>query len=78
MIKIENVHKSLDGKEVLRGINLEVEKGEVLAIIGGSGMGKSVMLKHILGFLRPDSGDVLVGGVSIPNCTTEELSLIHI
>jgi phospholipid/cholesterol/gamma-HCH transport system ATP-binding protein len=73
MIKIDNVHKSLDGKEVLRGINLEVKKGEVLAIIGGSGMGKSVMLKHILGFLRPDSGDVLVDGVSIPNCSIAEL-----
>ncbi len=77
MIEIDNVYKSLDGKEVLRGINLEVKKGEVLAIIGGSGMGKSVMLKHILGFLRPDSGDVLVDGVSIPNCTTAELYKIR-
>lgn len=77
MIEIDNVYKSLDGKEVLRGINLEVKKGEVLAIIGGSGMGKSVMLKHILGFIRPDSGDVRVDGVSIPNCTTEELYKIR-
>jgi phospholipid/cholesterol/gamma-HCH transport system ATP-binding protein len=73
MIKIDNLHKRLDGKEVLRGINLDVERGEVLAIIGGSGMGKSVMLKHILGFLRPDSGDVLVDGVSIPGCSLAKL-----
>ena len=73
MIKIEHIKKSLDGKEVLRGIDLEVKRGEVLAIIGGSGMGKSVLLKHILGFLRPDSGDVLVEGVSIPNCTLARL-----
>lgn len=73
MIKIDNVHKTLEGKEVLRGINLDVKRGEVLVIIGGSGMGKSVMLKHILGFLRPDSGDVLVDGVSIPNCSSAKL-----
>lgn len=73
MIEIKNVHKRLDGKEVLRGIDLEVKKGEILVIIGGSGMGKSVLLKHILGFLRPDSGDILVGGVSIPGCRPAEL-----
>lgn len=73
MININNVHKRLEGKEVLRGINLDVERGEVLAIIGGSGMGKSVLLKHILGFLRPDSGDVLVDGVSIPRCSSAKL-----
>ncbi len=73
MIKIDHIFKSLDGREVLRGIDLEVGRGEVLAIIGGSGMGKSVMLKHVLGFLRPDSGDVLVNGVSIPRCSPAEL-----
>jgi len=73
MIKIDHVCKSLDGKVVLRDIDLEVGHGEVLAIIGGSGMGKSVMLKHVLGFLRPDSGDVIVDGVSIPRCTSAEL-----
>ncbi len=73
MITISKLYKSLDGREVLRGIDLEVEEGEILAIIGGSGMGKSVMLKHILGFLRPDSGDVRVDGVSIPNCSLTRL-----
>ncbi len=77
MIKLNRLCKSLGGKEVLRGVNLEVKKGEVVVIIGGSGMGKSVMLKHILGFFRPDSGDVLVNGVSIPNCSTAELYAIR-
>lgn len=77
MIKINQLCKSFGGQEVLRGINLEVKKGEVVVIIGGSGMGKSVMLKHILGFFRPDSGDVLVNGVSIPNCSTAELYAIR-
>ncbi len=73
MIEIKDIRKSLDGKEVLRGIDLEVRKGEILVIIGGSGMGKSVLLKHILGFLRPDSGDILIDGVSIPGCRPAEL-----
>ncbi len=77
MIEIKNVHKSLDGKEVLRGIDLEVEVGEILVIIGGSGMGKSVLLKHVLGFLRPDSGDVLVNGDSIPACRPADLYRIR-
>ncbi|MFH1038208.1 MAG: ABC transporter ATP-binding protein [PVC group bacterium] len=73
MIEINNVHKRLGGKEVLRGVNLEVKEGELMVVIGGSGMGKSVLLKHIIGFLKPDSGDVLVDGVSIPGCSLREL-----
>jgi len=73
MIEIKNVYKKLGGKEVLRGINLEVRDGELMVIMGGSGMGKSVLLKHIIGFLNPDSGDVLVDGVSIPGCSRKEL-----
>jgi len=63
----------MGGEEVLRGITLEVKAGELMVVIGGSGVGKSVLLKHIIGFLRPDSGDVLVDGVSIPNCSRKEL-----
>ncbi len=77
MIEIKNVHKRLDGLEVLRGIDLEVKGGEILVIIGGSGMGKTVLLKHILGFLRPDSGDILVDGVSIPGCRPADLYRIR-
>lgn len=77
MIQIENVYKSLAGEEVLKGVNLEIPRGELLAIIGGSGSGKSVLLKHVIGFLKPDSGDVIVEGVSIPSCSRRELYRIR-
>jgi phospholipid/cholesterol/gamma-HCH transport system ATP-binding protein len=60
MIKIEDIHKSFDGNEVLKGLSLEIKKGEVIALIGESGCGKSVLLKHLSGLMKPDSGRVLV------------------
>lgn len=60
MIKIEDLHKSFNGVAVLRGVNLEVETGELLALIGRSGYGKSVLLKHVAGLLRPDRGRIFV------------------
>jgi phospholipid/cholesterol/gamma-HCH transport system ATP-binding protein len=60
MIKIEDIHKSFDGLEVLRGVSLTVEKGEILALIGRSGYGKSVLLKHVAGLIRPDRGHVFI------------------
>jgi len=60
MIKIEDLHKSFNGVAVLKGVSLEVEKGELLALIGRSGYGKSVLLKHVAGLLRPDRGRILV------------------
>lgn len=65
MIDIIGLHKSFDGQAVLKGVDFRVEKGEVFAIIGGSGQGKSVLLKHLLGLLKPDSGQVLVEGEDI-------------
>jgi phospholipid/cholesterol/gamma-HCH transport system ATP-binding protein len=65
MIRLENIYKSFDGTNVLRGISLEVKKGEILALIGRSGYGKSVLLKHIAGLMRPDSGRILVDGLDI-------------
>ncbi|MBW2101187.1 MAG: ATP-binding cassette domain-containing protein, partial [Deltaproteobacteria bacterium] len=62
MIEIREVYKSFDGNEVLRGVNLSIRKGEVVALIGGSGEGKSVLLKHIAGLMRPDRGRVVVDG----------------
>jgi len=62
MIRVENLHKSFDSVGVLKGISLEVEKGEILALIGRSGYGKSVLLKHVAGLMRPDQGRVLVDG----------------
>lgn len=62
MIDIIDVYKNFGSLEVLRGVNLRVEKGESVTIIGGSGSGKSVLLKHIIGLLFPDRGRVVVDG----------------
>lgn len=73
MIKVTDLRKKLGGKEVLRGIDLEVAEGELVVIIGGSGMGKSVLLKHIIGFMKPDSGGVMMDSCSVVSCTRREL-----
>ncbi len=65
MIEIKNITKSFGSKQVLRGVDMTIETGKTLVIIGRSGCGKSVMLKHIVGLLRPDSGDILFEGRSM-------------
>lgn len=65
MITLDNVHKSFGSKEVLRGVNLPVAKGESCVIIGGSGTGKSVTLKCILGLVTPDTGQITVDGQDV-------------
>lgn len=65
MIEVIDVHKSFGELQVLRGVNLSVEKGESMTVIGGSGSGKSVLLKHIIGLLFPDKGRVIVDGQSL-------------
>jgi len=62
MIEIIDVHKSFGKLAVLRGVNLSIEKGESVTVIGGSGSGKSVLIKHIIGLLFPDKGRVIVEG----------------
>ncbi len=65
MIKIRNLRKSFFNKRVLEGINLEILDGETITIIGASGCGKTVLLKHIIGLLKPDSGEIEVDGKSL-------------
>ena len=65
MIKVERLRKSFRGTPVLQGVDLEVPDGTITVIIGRSGGGKSVFLKHLIGLLRPDSGRVLVDGVDV-------------
>jgi phospholipid/cholesterol/gamma-HCH transport system ATP-binding protein len=62
MIEISGLHKAFGPNRVLQGVDLTVSKGESMVIIGGSGTGKSVLLKCILGLIKPDSGTILVGG----------------
>jgi phospholipid/cholesterol/gamma-HCH transport system ATP-binding protein len=77
MIQVEDLHKSLSGKKVLRGVNLSVNKGEILVLIGMSGYGKSVLLKHIARLFRPDRGRVLIDGKDIGTLNSSELSEVR-
>ena len=73
VIRLVNVDKLLDGKKVLDGVNLDIPRQRITAIIGLSGAGKSVMLKHMIGLIRPDRGQVLVDGVDISRLSRGEL-----
>ncbi len=73
MIRFDNVHKAFGENEVLRGFSLEVREGETMVIIGYSGTGKSVAIKHIVGLLEPDEGHVEVDGVTVGDLTRREL-----
>lgn len=69
MIKVENLVKSFDGVQVLKGINVEYEAGKCNMIIGASGSGKTVLLKHLIGLLEPDSGDICYGDTKLSGMT---------
>ncbi len=74
MIEITNLHKSFGSLQVLRGVNLTVNKGESMTVIGGSGSGKSVLIKHIIGLLFPDKGQVKVAGQVINDLDDSHLN----
>ncbi len=76
-IKIENLHKSFGRNEVLRGVDLEIFSGESMVIIGGSGAGKSVLMKCIIGILKPDSGSIYVDGVDITRLDEDKLGEVR-
>ncbi|HSC35604.1 MAG TPA: ATP-binding cassette domain-containing protein, partial [Thermodesulfobacteriota bacterium] len=65
IIDIKDVYKSFGPKEVHMGLTLSIKKGENITVLGGSGSGKSVLLKEITGLLKPESGDVIVEGENI-------------
>ncbi|MBI5234474.1 MAG: ABC transporter ATP-binding protein [Deltaproteobacteria bacterium] len=77
MIQITDLKKSFNSKHVLDGVNLEVEKSRITVIIGRSGEGKSVLLKHIIGLLKPDAGSVLFDGIDITAVKEQELNDIR-
>jgi phospholipid/cholesterol/gamma-HCH transport system ATP-binding protein len=73
MIKLVDVHKSFGRQKVLNGVNLHLQKGKITVIIGASGVGKSVLLKHMIGLVRPDSGKVFINGVDLSRLSSREL-----
>lgn len=73
MIEVNNISKSFDGKTVLQDVSLTIDEGETIAIIGRSGSGKSVLMKHIIGLIKPDKGAVSVDGVNINGIPYDEL-----
>ena len=77
MIRFEQVTKTLGGRKVLDGIDLEIREGETLAIVGPSGTGKSVSLKHMVRLMTPDAGRVLVGGEAISEATGRDLERLR-
>lgn len=77
MIQIVDLHKSFGDNRVLMGINLSVDEGMTCVILGGSGSGKTVLMKHIIGLLKPDSGSVMVDGEDIVPYGPEELARVR-
>jgi phospholipid/cholesterol/gamma-HCH transport system ATP-binding protein len=77
MIEFRDLHKSFGAHQVLRGVDLTVQEGETLALLGPSGTGKSVLIKHAMGLLEPDQGDVIVDGISIRNASDRELRAVR-
>lgn len=78
MIEIINLCKSFDGHKVLDNLNLNINSGETTVIIGRSGCGKSVLLKHIIGLMKPDSGQVLVDGKDVTKMDEKDLSSMRL
>ena len=77
MIRVQGLHKRFGAQPVLRGVELDIATGEIMVIIGRSGGGKSVLLKHLIGLLRPDTGTVAVDGTEITRLRGRELDRVR-
>ena len=77
MISVDSLTVEYEGKRVLNKVNLDIERGEVMVLVGGSGSGKTTMLRHIVGLEKPTSGTVRVRGVDINRCSAKELKAIR-
>jgi phospholipid/cholesterol/gamma-HCH transport system ATP-binding protein len=78
MIEIKELYKSFNSHQVLSGLNLKIQKGSTCVIIGRSGCGKSVLLKHIVGILKPDSGKVVVDSKDVTSLKDKELNALRL
>src|SRR6266513_4927375 len=77
MITVRSLAKKIGEQEILRGVDLNVATGETLAIIGRSGGGKSVLLKHLIGLMRPDQGEIWIDGQNIIGLSERQLAAIR-
>lgn len=77
MIEIKDVHKDFRGQKVLRGVNLTINTGETMVVIGRSGCGKSVLLKHIIGLMKPDSGHIYIDKEDIATMDDKQLMALR-
>src|SRR5205085_12136575 len=73
MVEVDDVHKAFEGNQVLDGVSCKIPTGKISVVMGPSGTGKSVLLRHVVGLLYPDKGDVRVAGKSVPSLSEEEL-----
>lgn len=76
-IKVENLHRKIGWQHILRGLSLTVKRGETMMLIGPSGEGKSVLLKHLIGLMKPDSGSISVNGVKMDGLRERQLAPIR-
>jgi phospholipid/cholesterol/gamma-HCH transport system ATP-binding protein len=74
MIEVRNVYKAFDGNQVLKGVSLVVDRGTTTVVLGGSGSGKTVLMKHIMGLFKPDKGEVVVDGENVSAMDRQELA----
>jgi phospholipid/cholesterol/gamma-HCH transport system ATP-binding protein len=77
MIDVQNLYKSFNGFAVLKGINLQMHEGTTTVVLGGSGSGKTVLMKHIMGLFKPDRGQVMVDGQNVSTMPRRELSVFR-
>ena len=77
MIHVKELYKSFDKKDVLKGVSFKINHGESVAIIGKSGIGKSVLLKHLIGLIQPDSGEVWVEDKLVNSLTFSQLQSVR-
>ena len=77
VIEVRDIHTTLGGKVIHEGVSLDVRRGEVIALIGGSGTGKSVLLREIIGLLKPESGSVQVFGEAVWEIPSESLRMLR-
>ena len=77
MINVSNIYKTFKDKDVLRGVDFSIQSGECVVVIGKSGSGKSVLLKHLLGLISPDKGSIEIDGLKLDDLTYRDLQRVR-